>query len=265
MRLTKLFLSIPTALFLLAAFSFSEVVVKPVEYKHGAVALRGYVAKPEKIPAGGAPGVLLIHDWIGASDYSQKRVKELAQAGFVAFAVDMYGAGKLAKDNAEAAQLSGAFYKDRKLMVERVKAGLDELKKTTGLKKENVAVIGFCFGGAVALQLARSGEPLSGVVSFHGGLKTDAPAGSNAIKTKILVLHGGADPFVPVADMAGFMDEMNKAGANWRMEVYGGAVHGFTKAESGNDPSKGMAYNEDAEKRSFAAMYAFFKEIFSGK
>lgn len=265
MKLSRSFFNIPTALFLLTAFSFSEIAVKPVEYSHGSTALRGYLAKPEKIPAGGAPGVLLIHDWIGASDYSQKRVKELAQAGFVAFALDMYGAGKLAKDNVEAAQLSGAFYKDRKLMIERAKAGLGELKKVSGLKKDNVAVIGFCFGGAVALQLARSGEPLSGVVSFHGGLKTDAPAGSNAVKTKILVLHGGADPFVPATDVAAFMDEMTKAGAVWRMEVYGGAVHGFTKAESGNDPSKGMAYNEDAEKRSFAAMHVFFKEIFSGK
>ena len=147
-------------------------------------------------------------------------------------------------------------------MVARAKAALDVLVKMPGVDPNRIAAIGFCFGGSVALQLARSGADLVGVVSFHGGLKTDVPAKKGAVKARLLVLHGGADPYVPPAELAGFLEEMNAAGARYRAEVYGGAVHAFTNPAAGTDPSKGVAFDADAERRSRAAQDAFFAEIF---
>lgn len=234
----------------------------PHEYRHGDFALRGYLARPAGDPATKRPGVLVVHDWLGCGPFAHERAKELAGAGYVALALDMYGAGKLASEPKEASALAKAFYDDPALMVARAKAGLDELLAQPGVDPERVVAIGFCFGGAVALHLARSGERMTGVVSFHGGLKTTTPARPGVVGAKILVLHGGADPFVPTKDVAAFMDEMNAAKAIWRMEIYGGAVHSFTNREAGSDPSKGAAFDADAERRSRAAQNAFFTEVF---
>lgn len=242
------------------------VTAAAVEYLHGDVTCRGHLAKPAQLPAGGAPAVLVIHDWMGCGDFAKQRAASLAAEGYVALALDMYGAGKIASGPDEARALATAFYKDPALMVARAKAGLDTLRKVEGVDGTRIAVIGFCFGGSVGLQLARSGEDVAGVVSFHGGLKSAAPAtAEGAVKAKVLVLHGGADPFVPSADVAAFMDEMNQVKASWRMETYGGAVHAFTNPAAGTDPSKGAAYDADADARSKKAQDAFFAELFAKK
>jgi len=242
------------------------VTAVAVEYLHGDVTCRGHLAKPAQLPAGGAPAVLVVHDWMGCGDFAKQRAASLAAEGYVALALDMYGAGKIASGPDEARTLATAFYKDPALMVARAKAGLDALRKVEGVDGQRIAVIGFCFGGAVGLQLARSGEDVAGVVSFHGGLKTAAPAtAEGAVKAKVLVLHGGADPFVPSAEVAAFLDEMNKVKASWRMETYGGAVHAFTNPAAGTDPSKGAAYDADADARSKKAQDAFFAEVFAKK
>lgn len=241
-----------------------EVTTETITYQDGDVTLKGFLAAPGKL-AGKAPGVLVVHDWYGCGPYAQQRAKELAARGYVAFALDMYGDGKVVSKREEASALAGGFYKDLPLMVRRARAGLAVLTGQLAVDKARVASIGFCFGGTVSLNLARSGDPLAGVVSFHGGLKaaTAVPATEGGIKAKVLVLHGGADPFVPPADVAAFMDEMTKAKAVWRMETYGGAVHSFSNPGAGDNVASGSAYNQEAEKLSIATMERFFGEIFT--
>jgi len=144
----------------------------------------------------------------------------------------------------------------------RANAGLEVLKKHPLTDVNRIAAIGYCFGGTVVLEMARSGAELAGVVSFHGGLSTPNPSDAKNIKGKVLVLHGADDPAVPPDQVIAFQDELRKAGVDWQMVSYGGAVHSFTNPEAGNDPSRGAAYNEKADKRSWEAMKTFFGEIF---
>lgn len=241
-----------------------EVKTETITYKDGDVTCKGFLASPAGL-VGIAPGVLVVHDWYGCGPYAQQRAKELAQRGYVAFALDMYGDGQVVSKREDASALAGGFYQDLPLMVRRSRAGLAVLTRQSTVDKTRLAAIGFCFGGTVSLNLARSGDSLAGVVSFHGGLKaaTAVPASEGGITAKVLVLHGGADPFVPSADVAGFMDEMTKAKAVWRMETYGGAVHSFSNPTAGDNVASGSAYNVTAEKLSIAAMERFFGEIFA--
>lgn len=252
-----------TALLCLIAVAAAagEISEKPVDYRHGEVALRGLFARP----AGDAvvPGVLVVHEWYGHNPFAQRRARELAQQGYAAFACDIYGAGVLAKDRAEASSMAKGFYADRALLRARAKAGLDALRAQAGVDGARLAALGFCFGGTTSLELARSGEPLAGVISFHGGLGTEMPAQAGAAKARILVLHGAADPFVPPAQVAGFMDEMNKAGADYRLIAYSGAVHGFTNPDNGTDAGKGAAYHAPTELAAFAAAHDFLRTIFA--
>lgn len=239
-----------------------EVKSDTVTYQDGDVTLKGFLAVPADL-VGTAPGVLVAHDWFGCGPYAQQRAKELAARGYVAFALDMYGDGRVVSKREDAAALAGGFYKDLPLMVRRARAGLGVLTSQGTVDKARLAAIGFCFGGTVALNLARSGDPLAGVVSFHGGLKAAVATSEGGIKARLLVLQGGADPFVPPADVAAFMEEMTKAKALWRMETYGGAVHSFSNPTAGDNVASGSAYNVEAEKLSIAAMERFFGEIFA--
>lgn len=240
----------------LGAMEFSTA---DVTYQDGDLALTGFLATPATAAA--APGVLVVHEWWGNNDYSRRRAKELAEAGYVAFALDMYGTAPTT-DFAKAAELSKPFYEDRALMLRRIRLGLDQLRQAKGVDQQRLAAIGFCFGGACVLGLARDGEDLAGVVSFHGGLRTSVKALPKTVKAPLLVLHGGADTFVPPAEVADFIEEMTAAQATWRMEVFGSAVHAFTNPAAGSDPAKGIAWDKDAEHRAFAAMYAFLEECF---
>lgn len=229
-----------------------------ISYKDGAVELEGFAAWDDA-HTGKRPAVLVIHEWWGHGPYARKRAEMLAHLGYIAFAVDMYGKGVFAKNHEEAGKLAGAQFGDRSLMRRRAMAGLEVLKKLPNVDINNIAAMGYCFGGAAVLELARMGADLKGVASFHGALATSQPATAKP-KAKILVLHGGDDqhvnPMVP-----GFMDEMRKVGADWEMVTYGGALHGFTVAENGTDKSKGMAYDASADARSWARMKAFFEEV----
>jgi dienelactone hydrolase len=189
----------------------------------------------------------------------------LAGLGYVAFAVDMYGAGVRPKAGEEAGKEAGKYKKDRKLMRARVRAGLDTLLKQDGVDATKVAAIGYCFGGTTALELARSAAPLAGVVSFHGGLATGAPEDMKQFKGKVLVLHGADDPHVDADEVAAFRKEMRDAGVDWQLVAYGGAVHSFTNPNAGSDKSRGAAYDEKADKRSWEAMRSFFAEIFAAQ
>lgn len=235
-------------------------VGKTVEYRHGDTLLEGYMAYDDASKAV-RPGVLVVHEWYGLNDYAMKRADQLAQLGYVAFAIDMYGKGVRATDAKEAGALAGKYKGDRPLMRTRASAGLDVLKKHSLVDPKRVAAIGYCFGGTTVLELARAGADVAGVVSFHGGLDTPDAQATPAVKAKVLVLHGGDDPLVPLKDIVTFQEEMRRAGADWQMIYYGGAVHSFSNPQAGSDPSKGVAYNEKADRRSWEAMKLFFAEV----
>lgn len=186
----------------------------------------------------------------------------LAGLGYVAVAADIYGEGVQPKDMAEAAAQAKIYKGDRALYRRRIRSGLDALKAQPGVDPARVAVIGFCFGGTGALEAARAGLPVAGVVSFHGGLDFVPALEPSAIQAKVLVCHGADDKLESPEEIAAFHDEMRKTRADYMFVSYGGAVHAFTQKEAGSDPSKGFAYNEAAARRSWQNMRDFFAELF---
>lgn len=239
----------------------AAIHTETVEYKDGDTTLEGFIAYDDALK-GARPGVLVVHQWKGLTDYEKKRAEMLAQLGYVAFAVDIYGKGVRPKTTEEAGAQAGKFKKDRDLLRARVRAGLDALRKQPQVDPKRIAAIGYCFGGTTVLELARSGADIAGVVSFHGGLDSPKPEDGKNIKCKLLALHGADDPFVPAKDLAAFEDEMRNAGVDWQLIKYGGAVHSFTDWDAGALNLKGAAYNEKADKRSWEHMKLFFNEVF---
>jgi len=231
-----------------------EVQIKTIDYLHGEVALRGALALPAT--TGPVPGVLVVPEWWGQNAYAQRRAKELAEHGYAAFACDMYGAGEVTEDPKRAGALAGPFYQNRPLMVARARAGLAQLAKAPGVDAKRLSAIGFCFGGTVVLELARAGEPLQLVASFHGGLKTTTAVQPGSILAKILVLHGGSDTLVPPDELAGFMNEMLSAKAQWNMAVYGSAQHAFTNPKAAQFKGQlPVDYDAPAEVAAMARLY----------
>ncbi len=241
--------------------AIAQVQTDVVEYKHDKTVLEGYVSYDKSLK-GPRPGILVVHEWYGVNDYVKKRAEQLALLGYVAFVVDMYGKGIRPTTPQECGIQAGKYRNDRPLMRARIKAALDELKKNKMVDTKKIAAIGYCFGGSVVLELARSGADVAGVISFHGGLDTPAPEDAKNIKGKILICHGGDDPNVTMEAVNAFRDEMSNAKVDYQVIVYGGAVHSFTNPDAGNDPSKGVAYNPSADKRSWEAMKQFLGEIF---
>src|SRR5262245_8374757 len=193
-------------LFLAASPSWAAVQNKTIEYRHGNVVLQGYFAWDDAA-RDKRPGVLVVHDWTGHNSFARGRAEQLAKLGYCAFALDMYGKGVLAKDQQEAAAKASVFKQDRKLMRQRVQVGLEVLQKQVQVDKERIAVMGYCFGGTCALELARSGADIEGVVVFHGNLSTPNPADARNIRGKVLILHGADDPVVPPEEVAAFREE----------------------------------------------------------
>jgi dienelactone hydrolase len=198
---------------------------------------------------------------MGISDDTKKRATEIASLGYVAFAADIYGKGARPKTPQEAGALAGKFKGDRALLRARINAALDVLKKNAHVEGSKIGAMGYCFGGTTALELARSGAPILGTVSFHGGLDTPKPDDAKNIKGRVLVLHGAADPYVPAKDVDAFEKEMNDAKVDWVLTKYAYAVHAFTVKGAGDDPSKGAAYNANADKRSWEEMKTFWADV----
>ncbi len=232
-----------------------------IEYKEGDTVLEGYMVYDDAT-AGPRPGILVVHDWMGFGPFANHKADELAKLGYTALAVDIYGKEVRPQNTDEAGQLAGMYKGDRALLRRRILAGYETLKQEKTVDPNKIAVMGFCFGGTTALELARSGAAIRGVVSFHGGLSSPTPMDAKNIKAKVLVLHGADDPLVPPQEVQAFEKEMNDAGVDWQLVKYSGAVHAFTFPGAGNDNKKGVAYNERADKRSWVAMKDFFEEIF---
>src|SRR5688572_26639564 len=249
-------------LYMAAQAVFAAIKTETVEYKEGDTTLEGVLLYDDSI-VNKRPGILIAHQWKGLTDYEKKRGEMLAKLGYVAFAADIYGKGTRPKDVQEAGQFAGKYKNDRDLLRKRVKAGFEQLKKSRLVDPQKTAAIGYCFGGTTVLELARAGEDVKGVVSFHGALGTPTPDDAKNIKGKVLALHGADDPFVPPAEEQAFEEEMRKAKVDWQLVAYGNAVHSFTDWNAGSDNSKGAAYNEKADKRSWEDMKDFFNELFA--
>jgi dienelactone hydrolase len=255
---------------LLAGGASAKVVTKQVAYEHAGVKLEGVLAYDDtKTARGRLPGVLVLPEWWGLTEYPRARAGQLAALGYVAFAADMFGAGVTTEDAKKAGELVGPIY-GKPLMAERARAGLDQLLKSGLVDPARVAAIGFCFGGTAAQALAYSGAPLAGIVSFHGN-PLDAPAEvAGKVKTKFLLLNGAADPMVKPEAKISLERSLEAAKIDFVSVDYASAKHAFTNADAdrlakANGMTAGIGYDEPAARRSWKAMQVFFDEIFAGR
>lgn len=242
----------------------AKVEGKEVVYNIGEARFKGYLAWDDA-GKGKVPGVLVVHEWWGHNDYARMRARMLAELGYVALAVDMYGNGTQAQHPDEAGMFATMVNKNKELGVARFNAAVALLKAQPQTDPTRLAAIGYCFGGGVVLHLARVGTELKGVASFHGSLATDTPA-TGTLKTRLFVANGAADSFVPAEQIGAFMSEMAKVGADLRFFNYAGAKHSFTNpaaddyAKRFNMP---LAYDADADRRSWNELKHFLAEIFA--
>jgi len=230
-----------------------------VHYQDGGTPLTGFLACAE-VRDDPRPGILVVHGGAGLDDHAKGRAKRLAELGFVAFACDMYGDG-VAGDRGRVMAHIKEFNEDRLRLRSRAQAGIAQLASHP-LVDGKLAAIGYCFGGMTVLELARGGANLTGVVSVHGSLHTPLPAEPGTIQAKVLVHHGALDPHVPMAQVSAFIEEMNHAGADWQLVLYGGAMHGFTHENATGHEMPGVAYHAPTDARSSAAIELFLEEIF---
>ncbi len=235
-----------------------------VTYTVNGVLLKGYVAYDQNVK-GKRPAVLVVHEWWGLNEYPKMRARMLAELGYIAMAVDIFGDGKTAANPQEAQDLTKPFYQDPGLAKARLDEAIKKIKEYSQTDPSNVAAIGYCFGGGVVLNSAKLGSDLKGVVSFHGGL-AGAPADKNLLKAKILVCHGGDDKFVSQKDIDNFKHQLDSIGANYSFKVYPNATHAFTNpnaTKTGKEFNMPIAYNAEADKNSWNDMKDFFKDLFS--
>lgn len=258
-----------TIALLLAATSLSHAAVqgREVTYSANGTTLKGYVAWDDAIK-GKRPGILVVHEWWGHNEYARKRARMLAEHGYTALALDMYGDGKQAHHPNDAQKFYSEVMNNAALAKARFDAAFELLKKENSVDAANIAAIGYCFGGSVALNMARIGEPLKAVLSFHGGLGTDRPAEPGKVQARIASFTGEDDPMIPATQVAAFRQEMDKAGVNYKAVTYPGAKHAFTNPEAdkyGKEFNMPLAYNAAADKASWDEGLAFLADAFKAK
>jgi dienelactone hydrolase len=242
----------------------AAIVTKEIDYRVEGTTMKGYMAYDDAIE-GQRPGILVVHEWWGLNDYARKRARMLAKLGYTAFALDMYGDGRQAQHPDDAKKFSGEVVNNLPMEKARFTAALDVLRTDKTVDPQRIAAIGYCFGGGVVLQMARSGVDLAGVASFHGMLGTATPAQAGAVKAKILVMTGADDPFVPAAQVAQFKQEMDAAHVDYKVIAYPGAKHAFTNPGAdkyGKEFKLPLAYNKAADQASWQEMQEFFQQLF---
>lgn len=232
-----------------------------VEYSHDDVVLEGFLAWDDA-PGGPRPAVVISHTWAGRGEFEQGKALELAGEGYVAFALDMYGKGVLGTGPEENAALMAPLMEDRALLQQRMAAAVAVLREQPEVDAGRVAAMGFCFGGLCALDLARSGSDVAGVISLHGLFTPPGNTGGGTIGARVLCLHGYDDPMVPPASVLELAAELTAAGADWQIHAYGNTVHAFTNPQA-NDPQMGTVYSATADRRARAALLNFLDELFS--
>jgi dienelactone hydrolase len=232
-----------------------------IDYRDGEVTLRGYLAYGETL-SGKRPGVLVMPGGFGLGRNARQRAEMLAQMGYVALAGDPYGGGIEINDLKEVMKRVTDLRADMAKFRRRARVALDRLMATPWVDPSRVAAIGYCLGGTFALELARDGAPITGVVTFHGGLETKSPATPGMVKAKLLILTGADDPTVPVTHVNAFADEMTKAAADWQVVTYSSTKHGFTYPDAASRNIDWIEYNKSTDERSWRAMQSFFEEIF---
>lgn len=235
---------------------------RAVDYTLGNMTFKGYLVAEEGTRK--RPGVLVVHEWWGHNEYARKKATALAEAGYVALAVDMYGDGKQAQHPKEAGEFASAVQKDLPLAKARFEAALAFLKQQPEVDPKNLSAIGYCFGGGIVLEMARQGLDLKGVASFHGSLATAQPAQPGTIKAKILVLHGAADQLIPPEKVTAFEQEMRQAKAEWELISYPNVQHSFTNPDADHYAKQfalPLAYDEHADKDSWAKLLNFLTTV----
>jgi dienelactone hydrolase len=243
--------------------SCKEIKGEPVEYTSGNVVLKGYLAYDNSVK-GRRPGILVVHEWWGHNEYARKRARMLARLGYTALAVDMYGEGKQAEHPDDAGKFAKEISGNMDMKIARFMAAMNYLKRHESVDPALIAAIGYCFGGSVVLDMARSGMDLRGVVSFHGGLTTNNPAKSGAVNAKILVCHGEKDTFITAEQIAAFKQEMSEAKADFQFIAYKDAKHSFTNPDADSYAQKfniPLGYNSEADKKSWVDMRSFLKSV----
>jgi len=245
--------------------SYAAIKEEQVDYQAGDTTLKGYLVYDDAVE-GPRPGVLVVHEWWGLNDYARNRARMLAELGYTALAVDMYGGGKTADHPDTAGQFAGEVRQNWESGKARFMAAYDLLSEHATTDGDRLAAIGYCFGGGVVLQMAREGVDLDGVVSFHGSLATDNPAEPGEVEAEILVYNGAEDPFVKPEQIEAFKQEMEAAGADYEFVNLAGAKHSFTNpgaTENGQEFGLPLEYNAEADRKSWEGMQAFFEEIFA--
>ncbi|TXT21899.1 MAG: dienelactone hydrolase [Gallionellaceae bacterium] len=257
----NIFLSI--ALLCLTTSAFAAVQGKEISYTANGTTLKGWIAWDDAAK-GQRPAVLVVHEWWGHNPYARKRANMLAELGYVALAVDMYGDGKQANHPDDAGKFAGEVSKNKPLAKARFEAAMKLLRVQRNVDGGKLAAIGYCFGGSMVLNMAREGADLKGVASFHGGLGTDAPAQPGKVKAQVRVFTGADDKMIPAAQVDGFRQEMEKAGVSYKVVSYPGALHSFTNPDADEYAKKfnlPIAYHAEADKDSWAQLQGFLAEV----
>jgi len=264
--MNKFMLAIAMTLFLASA-AHAKIIGKAVTYEANGMTMKGFIAY-DSAKKGKRPGVIVVHEWWGQNSYARKRARMLAKLGYTAMAIDMYGNGKVVDNPTDAGKLSGAVFKDMATAKARFEAGMRTLMHHRTVDQSRIAAYGYCFGGGIALAMAREGEDLKGVASFHGSLGTATPAQPGQIKARIISFSGEADPFIPADKVAAFKQEMDSAGVNYQVVTYPGALHAFTNpaaSKVGMRFNIPIAYDKNADKDSWKKGTEFLKEVFGKK
>jgi dienelactone hydrolase len=239
----------------------ARIITEAVTYTEAGDEYTGYVSYDDAIK-GKRPGVMVVHEWWGLDDYAKRRTEMLARLGYVAFAVDMYGTGKVTDSADQAKEWMSEVTADVEWWRERAMAGIRYLKNHELVDANRLAAIGYCFGGGTVIQLAYGGLDINGIVSFHGSLPVADESAFGNIKTRMLIAHGNADPFIPREILSKFQDTLDKAGADWNMITYGNVLHSFTNPKSDTRGMAALKYDKQADEHSWQAMQQFFKDIF---